>query len=105
MEKIQNKVFKSANEGASYVAKQIKKLIEEKAKSGEKAVLGLATGASPISLYFELVKMHQNGLSFSNVVTFNLDEYYPMDPEAIQSYHRFMEEHFFSLWIHWVVFV
>ena len=96
MEKIQNKVFKSANEGASYVALQIKKLIEEKAKLGEKAVLGLATGASPISLYHELVKMHQNGLSFSNVVTFNLDEYYPMDPEAIQSYHRFMDEHLFS---------
>lgn len=96
MEKIQNKVFKSADEGAQYVAAQIKDLIESKAKRGEKAVLGLATGASPISLYSELVKMHETGLSFSNVVTFNLDEYYPMDPGAVQSYHRFMDEHLFS---------
>ena len=96
MEKIQNKVFKTASDGASYVALQIKNLIEEKAKQGQKAVLGLATGASPISLYRELVKMHEEGLSFSNVITFNLDEYYPMDPEAVQSYHRFMDEHLFS---------
>ncbi|MBI35756.1 MAG: glucosamine-6-phosphate deaminase [Flavobacteriales bacterium] len=96
VEKIQNKVFKSAKEGTLFVANQIKNLIEEKAKSGEFAVLGLATGASPISLYKELVKMHKNGLSFSNVITFNLDEYYPMEPQAIQSYHRFMEEHLFS---------
>lgn len=96
MEKIQNKVFKSADEGALHVAQEIKSLIIDKAKKGEKVVLGLATGASPISLYRELVKMHQDGLSFSNVVTFNLDEYYPMDPEAVQSYHRFMNEHLFN---------
>lgn len=96
MEKIQNKVFKSADKGAEYVAVQIKELIEEKSKKGEKAILGFATGASPISLYNELVKMHKEGLSFSNVITFNLDEYYPMDPGAIQSFHRFMDEHLFS---------
>ena len=96
MEKIQNKVFKSADDGAKYVAAEIKELIESKAQKGENAILGLATGASPISLYRELVKMHKDGLSFSNVISFNLDEYYPMDPEAIQSYHRFMEEHLFS---------
>lgn len=96
MEKIQNKVFKSADEGALFVAYKIKKLIEDKAKKGENVVLGLATGASPISLYKELVKLHENGLSFANVITFNLDEYYPMEPGAIQSYHRFMDECFFS---------
>ena len=96
MEKIQNKVFASAKEGTLFVANQIKNLIEEKASKGEQAILGLVTGASPIYLYKELVKMHNQGLSFSNVVTFNLDEYYPMDPKAIQSYHRFMEEHFFD---------
>ena len=96
MEKIQNKVFASAKEGTLFVANQIKNLIEEKASKGEQAILGLATGVSPISLYKELVKMHKQGLSFSNVVTFNLDEYYPMDPKAIQSYHRFMEEHLFD---------
>jgi glucosamine-6-phosphate deaminase len=96
VEKIQNKLFASAKEGTLFVANQIKTLIEEKASKGEQAILGLATGASPISLYKELVKMHKKGLSFSNVVTFNLDEYYPMDSKAIQSYHRFMEEHLFD---------
>lgn len=96
MEKIQNKVFKSAKEGTLFVANQIKNLIEEKARKGEYAVLGLATGVSPIYLYKELVKMYESGLSFSNVITFNLDEYYPMDPKSIQSYHRFMEENLFD---------
>lgn len=97
MEKIQNRVFPSAKQGAEYVAEEIKNAILAKNKKGEILVLGLATGASPISLYKELVRMHQEeGLSFKNVVTFNLDEYYPMEPEAIQSYHRFMKEHFFG---------
>lgn len=96
MEKIQNKVFKTAEEGAGFIASQIKSLIEKKAKKNQKAILGLSTGASPISLYKELVKMHNEGLSFSNVITFNLDEYYPMDPKAVQSYHRFMDECFFD---------
>ena len=96
MEKIQNKVFKSAKEGTLFVANQIKNLIEEKASKGEHAVLGLATGVSPIYLYRELVKMHDGGLSFSNVITFNLDEYYPMDPNALQSYVKFMHEQLFN---------
>jgi glucosamine-6-phosphate deaminase len=97
VEKIQNRKFKTADAGAKFVANEIRNIIEEKAKSGEKVVLGLATGASPVSLYNELVRLHENeGLSFSNVITFNLDEYYPMSPDAVQSYHRFMNEHLFS---------
>jgi glucosamine-6-phosphate deaminase len=96
VEKIQNKKFETADAGAKFVANEIKRIIEEKAKLGEKAVLGLATGASPISLYNELVRLHEEGLSFSNVITFNLDEYYPMSPDAVRSYHRFMNEHLFS---------
>lgn len=97
MEKIQNKVFDSAELGAVHVANLIKAEIESKAAKGENFVLGLATGASPVSLYKELVKMHkEQGVSFRNVITFNLDEYYPMDPEAIQSYHRFMNENLFN---------
>jgi glucosamine-6-phosphate deaminase len=59
--------------------------------------LGLATGSSPIKVYQELVRMHkEEGLSFKNVITFNLDEYYPMQPNDINSYVYFMNEHLFS---------
>ena len=64
---------------------------------GEKCVLGLATGSSPSQIYRFLVKEHKkNGLSFKHVITFNLDEYYPMDPKTLQSYHRFMHESLFD---------
>lgn len=63
------------------------------------AVLGLATGSTTIPFYQELVNIHQtDGLDFSRVVTFNLDEYYGVGPEDPRSYHYFMQEHFF----HWV---
>ena len=58
---------------------------------------GLATGSSPIVVYDELIRMHkEEGLSFANVITFNLDEYYPMDKKNIQSYHYFMHENLFN---------
>ena len=61
-------------------------------------MLGLATGSSPKTVYAELVRMHrEEGLSFRNVVTFNLDEYYPMEPTSLQSYWRFMREQLFDL--------
>ncbi|MDB5108952.1 MAG: glucosamine-6-phosphate deaminase [Mucilaginibacter sp.] len=79
------------------VAKRISDLIIEKQKHGLKAVLGLATGSTPIALYAELVRMHQQeGLSFENVVTFNLDEYFPMGPASAQSYVTFMKENLFN---------
>ncbi len=60
-------------------------------------MLGLATGSTPKSLYAELVKMHkEEKLSFKNVITFNLDEYYPIDNNALQSYNRFMRTHLFD---------
>ena len=60
-------------------------------------VLGLATGSSPIKVYEELVRMHkEEGLSFKNVITFNLDEYYPMNKENNQSYYYFMHQHLFN---------
>ena len=65
--------------------------------AGRPCVLGLATGSTPTGVYAELVRRHQEeGLSFQNVWTFNLDEYWPMDPNALQSYHRFMREHLFD---------
>lgn len=79
------------------VAKEIANLIRSKAEKNEKCVLGLATGSSPIKLYEELVRMHkEEGLSFQNVITFNLDEYLPMPKESEQSYHYFMHHHLFD---------
>ena len=58
---------------------------------------GLATGSTPVNVYAELVRMHRDeGLSLANVVTFNLDEYFPMQPDCLQSYVRFMNEHLFD---------
>lgn len=61
------------------------------------SILGLCTGSTPIGMYKELVKMHQQqGLDFSQVITFNLDEYWGLSPENDQSYHYFMHENFFN---------
>lgn len=96
-EKIHNVIFKDSNEASIIVAQEIAKLIREKEKRGEKCVLGLATGSSPINVYEELVRMHkEEGLSFKNVITFNLDEYYPMQKTNTQSYWYFMHEHLFN---------
>ncbi|WP_428940992.1 glucosamine-6-phosphate deaminase [Fontivita pretiosa] len=96
-EKIPVTVYASAAAASAAVAQEIAELIRQKASRGEMAVLGLATGSTPTGVYDELVRLHrQEGLSFKNVITFNLDEYYPMRPEELQSYHRFMWEHLFD---------
>ncbi len=96
-EKIHNIIFESAKEASIEVAHEIAELIRKKQEKGKTCVLGLATGSSPISVYQELVRLHkEEGLSFKNVVTFNLDEYFPMQADSIHSYHYFMYEHLFS---------
>ena len=96
-EKIPVKIFTTLDDGSAFVAQQIASLIREKQKKKEKAVLGLATGSTPKSLYTELVRMHrEEKLSFKNVVTFNLDEYYPINNNALQSYNRFMRINLFD---------
>ena len=96
-EKIHTVVFEDPKEASIEVAKEISSLIIKKQKENKNCVLGLATGSSPISVYNELVRMHkEEGLSFKNVITFNLDEYFPMDKNDIQSYHHFMNVHLFS---------
>lgn len=96
-EKIPVNIFDSMVDGSKFVAREIATLIRQKASNGDKCVLGLATGSSPKSLYSELVRLHQEeGLSFANVISFNLDEYYPIDNDALQSYNRFMKEHLFN---------
>jgi glucosamine-6-phosphate deaminase len=78
------------------VARRIAELIRTKRAAGQRTVLGLATGSTPIGVYRELIRMHRDEkLSFADVVSFNLDEYYPMDPDSIHSYHRFMWENLF----------
>lgn len=90
-------VFQQPHQASAHIARQIADLIQLKAELGQSAVLGLATGSTPVSVYDELVRLHQEeGLSFANVVTFNLDEYLPMQPDSLQSYHRFMHEHLFD---------
>lgn len=96
-EKVPVTVYENQHIASKKVANRIANLIKRKKANGEKAVLGLATGATPIEVYEELVRLHkEEGLSFSNVVTFNLDEYYPMEPNSKQSYVTFMYEHLFD---------
>ena len=96
-EKIPVKVWEEPNDASKHVARSIALAIRQKQQEGEKIVLGLATGSSPIKLYEELVRLHrEENLSFYNVVTFNLDEYYPMSKDAQQSYWRFMHEYLFD---------
>ncbi|MDQ6690563.1 MAG: 6-phosphogluconolactonase, partial [Gemmatimonadota bacterium] len=82
---------------ARSIATRIAEIIRERRAAGGHAVFGLATGSTPIGIYRELIKMHrEEGLDFSDVVTFNLDEYYPMNRDSIHSYHRYMRENLFN---------
>jgi len=96
-ERIPTRVWEQSSEVSLAVATEIADLIRSKQAAGQTCVLGLATGSTPIGVYAHLVRMHQEeGLSFQNVITFNLDEYYPMQPDELQSYVRFMNEHLFD---------
>ncbi|WP_299213399.1 glucosamine-6-phosphate deaminase [uncultured Aquimarina sp.] len=96
-EKIHNEIFQDSSYASKLVAVEISDLIKQKQKEGKPCILGLATGSSPIKVYEELVTMYRLGeLSFNNVITFNLDEYYPMDTDNQQSYHHFMHQHLFD---------
>src|ERR1700738_2110060 len=96
-EKLPCKIFPNLKEGSLYVAYQVASLIKEKQAKKGKCVLGLATGSTPKTLYTELIRMHrEEGLSFKNVITFNLDEYYPIDNDALQSYHNYMHRLLFN---------
>ncbi len=96
-ERIPVQIFPALYEGSKHAAQQVSHLIREKQKQNKNCVLGLATGSTPKTLYEELVRLHkEEGLSFRNVVTFNLDEYYPIDKEAMQSYNNYMHRHLFQ---------
>jgi glucosamine-6-phosphate deaminase len=90
-------VIADYDEIARIVARRIREVILERRSEGKSPVLGLATGSTPIGVYRELIRMHrEEGLDFRDVVTFNLDEYYPMRPDSIHSYYRYMWENLFD---------
>ncbi|HTR76542.1 MAG TPA: glucosamine-6-phosphate deaminase, partial [Gemmatimonadaceae bacterium] len=96
-ERLRTIVVDDHRELAREVAARIATVIRDRSAGGGRAVLGLATGSTPIGVYRELIRLHrEEGLSFRRVITFNLDEYYPMSPESIHSYRRFMWENLFG---------
>jgi glucosamine-6-phosphate deaminase len=97
LERMRTVVVDSYDEIGQRVARRVADVVRARTAAAGRAVLGLATGSTPIGVYRELIRMHRDeGLSFASVVTFNLDEYYPMDPGSVHSYHRFMWENLFS---------
>jgi glucosamine-6-phosphate deaminase len=98
LERLRVEVIDPPDALAREVAARIAAVIRERAAAGQGAVLGLATGSTPVGVYRELVRLHrEEGLSFRDVTTFNLDEYWPIAADSIHSYHRFMREHLFDL--------
>ena len=96
-EKIHSIIFDDSKKGSLAIAREISDLIKKKKKQNKNCLLGLATGSSPIYVYHELIRMHkEDGLSFKNVICFNLDEYYPMSSDDVKSYHHFMNIHLFD---------
>ena len=90
-------VYENSKEASKDIAQEIADLIRVKQAQKQPCILGLATGSSPKGLYAELIRLHkEEGLSFKNVVSFNLDEYYPMEPDSVHSYVRFMKEQLFN---------
>jgi len=89
-------VFPTAAQANRHVALMIESLLRQNNSAGRPTVLGLPTGSTPVGLYRELIRLHRDGLDFSRVVTFNLDEYFPMRPDDAQSYRRWMQETFFD---------
>lgn len=89
-------VFENKEEASFYVAESLKEVIQRKLNSTEITVLGLATGSTPLETYKILNRFYDNGdISFKNVVTFNLDEYYPISPNSVNSYRHFMNTKLF----------
>lgn len=95
--KVPTLVYPTSAQAARHVALMIESLIRQNNSAGQPTVLGLPTGSTPVGLYRELIRLHKEaGLDFSRVITFNLDEYYPMRPDDPQSYRRWMQETFFN---------
>jgi glucosamine-6-phosphate deaminase len=97
VERVPVTVYEQPSDASRSVAREIAELVTSRAAAGRQTVLGLATGSTPVGVYDELIRLHrEEGVSFKTAVTFNLDEYWPMQADALQSYHRFMREHLFD---------
>jgi glucosamine-6-phosphate deaminase len=95
--KVPTLVFPTSAQATRHVALMIESLIRQNNSAGRPTVLGLPTGSTPVGLYRELIRLHrESGLDFGRVITFNLDEYFPMQPDDSQSYRRWMQETFFN---------
>lgn len=95
--KIPTLMFRNSKEAAKHVANMVDALIRENNAAGKPTVLGLPTGSTPVGVYRELIRMHkEDGLDFSLVVTFNLDEYFPISPDSMHSYNRWMQANLFD---------
>lgn len=95
--KIPTLMFRNSKEAAKHVATMVESLIRENNAAGKPTVLGLPTGSTPVGVYRELIRMHkEEELDFSLVVTFNLDEYFPMPPDSMHSYNRWMHANLFD---------
>ncbi len=96
-EKIPTQIFPNSAAAAQALAAEVRQLIDERAAQGKNVVLGMATGSTPVPFYRELIRLHnEEGLSFKNVITFNLDEYYGLTSQHPESYACFMREQIFD---------
>lgn len=96
-EKIPTVLYPDAPAAARALAAEVRDLILTRRAEGKGTVLGLATGSTPVPFYRELIRLHrEEGLSFADVVTFNLDEYYGLGRDHRESYFRFMQEQLFA---------
>lgn len=96
-EKTRVLIYPDSGQASSELAAEVAALIRERQSEEENVVLGLATGSTPVPFYRELIRLHrEEGLSFGNVTTFNLDEYYGLEPTHRESYFRFMREQLFD---------
>ena len=90
-------VFQTGKDLARHAAHMIARLIRERSELGQTTVLGLPTGSTPVGTYRELIRLHrEQGLDFSQVVVFSLDEYYGLSPDNPQSHGRWLREHFLN---------
>lgn len=96
-ERLPTEIHPSADTACRQLAAELAALIRERSAAKRHAVLGLATGSTPVRLYRELIRQHrEEGLSFAQVITFNLDEYHGLSPQHPESYRRFMQEQLFD---------
>jgi glucosamine-6-phosphate deaminase len=96
-EKIKTVIYPAAQDACAALAREVRDLIQQRQATGRDVVLGLATGSTPVPFYRELIRLHkEEGLSFKNVITFNLDEYFGLGRDHPESYWQFMHSQLFN---------